>query len=368
MLIDSKKQLVPANIEQLNAYTAGKTIAEVREKYHLSRISKLASNENRLGCSPKVYEAVREAVQEIQDYPDSVSRLLRGELARKFNVKPENVIAGAGSESLLSNIMRTFFRDHEEALTADATFVGFFVQANIHGVRYHEISLTDDYRFDLDALLEAITPNTKLIYIANPNNPTGTYVTREEFERFMRRIPDDMLVVMDEAYYEFASEELDYPDSLEYRFDNVITLRTFSKAYGLAGLRVGYGLGAASVIQYMQKTKLTFEPNALAQAGALAAMKDQDFLNKSIEMVYRGRERLYDIFDRFDLHYVRSYSNSVMVIFESKNEAASFTEEMIKKGVILRQLQAFGLPHCVRITVGTEKELDHLEQSLLTIR
>ncbi|MGM0547410.1 MAG: histidinol-phosphate transaminase [Bacteroidota bacterium] len=358
-----ERSLVPINIRDLSPYVAGKTITEVEKEYQPAQISKLASNENRLGCSSNVKHEVVKAMEEIQDYPDPVSRKLRGMLADLNNVKPENIIIAAGSESIIANLCRTFFLNHEEAITADATFVGFFVQANIRGISLKKVPVTADYRFDLDAMAEAITNRTKMIYIANPNNPTGTYITDSEFERFMRQIPNDVLVVMDEAYYEYAEEVADYPHSLDYDYKNVITLRTFSKAYGLAGFRIGYAIAAEEIIANMMKTKLTFEPTTPAQAAALAALGDQQFLQKTKKVVEEGKKRLYQFFEKHNISYVSSISNSVMMILSTEQQAIDFTQAMLEEGVILRRINAFGLPHCVRITIGRKKEMDHFERS-----
>ena len=357
------RSLVPDNIRDLSPYVAGKTIAEVEAEYNPPEISKLASNENRLGCSPHVEPEVIKAIQEIQDYPDPVAGQLRRVLAEQNSVKPENIIVGAGSESIIAILCRTFFLNNEEALTADATFVGFFVQANIRGISLKKIPVTDDYRFDLDAMAESISDRTKMIYIANPNNPTGTYITKSEFERFMRKVPDDVLVVMDEAYFEYAKNVADYPHSLDYDFDNVITLRTFSKAYGLAGFRVGYAIASEEIISHMMKTKLTFEPTTLAQAAALAALGDPSFLKKSRDTVEEGKKRLYQFFEQHQVSYVPSIANSVMMILPNTQIAKDFTQAMLEEGVILRRVHAFGLPNCVRITIGREKEIRHFKRS-----
>lgn len=357
------QQLVPYNIRDLSPYVAGKTIEEVQSEYNPPEISKLASNENRMGCSSVVQPAVIKAMQEIQDYPDPISRKLTQALAEKYRVDPENIILGAGSESLIANLCRTFFLNNEEAITANATFVGFFVQANIRGISIKKIPLSKDYRYDLEAMAEAIGPSTKMVYIANPNNPTGTYITRSEFERFMRRVPDRVLVIMDEAYYEYAREVSDYPDSLSYDYNNVITLRTFSKAYGLAGFRIGYGIGSKKVIGHMRKTKLTFEPTAPAQAAAFAALKDQDFLRRAYKRVSEGKKNLYQFFEQQGVAYAPSIANFVMVQLESKKRAIDFTQSMLEAGVILRRLHAFGLPACIRITVGRKKEMQHFKHA-----
>jgi len=357
------RTLVPHNIRDLSPYVAGKTIAEVQAEYDPPEIAKLASNENRLGCSSHVQPQVIKAMQEIQDYPDPISLHLREVLADQNNVDVENIVVGAGSESLISNLCRTFFLNNKEAITANATFVGFFVQANIRGISLKKIPVTSDYRYDLEVMAEAISDRTKMIYIANPNNPTGTYITKSEFERFMRKVPDDVIVVMDEAYYEYARDVSDYPHSLDYDFDNVITLRTFSKAYGLAGFRIGYGIASERLISEMMKTKLTFEPTTPAQAAALAALGDQAFIKKSCDRVEEGKKQLYSFFEEKGIEYVSSISNSVMMVLPSEQQAIDFTQAMLEEGVILRRINAFGLPNCVRITIGRKKEMTHFERS-----
>ena len=355
--------LVPKNIEQLNRYIAGKTIAEVKDAYNPEQISKLASNENRLGCSPKVKAAIDEAFEEIQDYPDPIARELRATIAERNNVKAENVILTAGSESLISMLCRTFFLNKQNAITAEATFVGFFVQAGVRGIHLKKIPMTKDYRFDVKAIVNAIDGHTKMIYIANPNNPTGTYINKKEYEWLMEKVPKHILVIADEAYYEFAQDVEDYPKALEYGHDNVIIMRTFSKAYGLAGFRVGYGIASEEIISNLLKTKLTFEPTTLGQAAALAAFKDNEFLQKSIKVVNEGKENLYKFFDQNNVKYQKSISNSVMMILETEDEAIQFTQSMLELGVILRRINAFGLPNCVRITIGLKDEMNHFEES-----
>jgi histidinol-phosphate aminotransferase len=229
------------------------------------------------------------------------------------------------------------------------------------------VPLTSSYAFDPEALVGAIDSNTRMVYIANPNNPTGTYLNKEQFEWLMATIPDHILVVMDKAYYEFAHYEKDYPDTLATERENLIVLRTFSKGYGLAGLRIGYAIGSEQVIGYMNKTKLTFEPGALAQSAALAAWRDNDFLQKSYKMVEEGRKDMYRFLEEAGITYVPSAANFVMAVFESPSAAETFTKEMLKKGVILRWLKAFGLEHCVRITIGTVDERNHCRKAYKAI-
>ncbi len=361
------KPLVPKNIENLKPYVAGKTIAEVAELYKPKKIAKLASNENRLGCSPKVKPAIDEAFQQIQDYPDPIARKLKAAIAEKNGVKAEQVLLASGSESIISILCKTFFLNKENAITADATFVGFFVQIGVRGIHLKKIPITPDYKYDVKAIASAIDENTKMVYIANPNNPTGTYINKKEFEWLMQQVPEDVLVVMDEAYYEYAQDVEDLPHALDYNYDNIIILRTFSKAYGLAGFRVGYAIAHQELITMMVKTKLTFEPGTLAQAAALAAYKDEEFLKKSVNLANESKQRLYSFFEKHGVNYKKSVSNSVMMIFETEEEAISFNQQMLERGVILRRINAFGLPNCIRVTVGLPEEMEHFEQSFIEI-
>lgn len=360
-------QLIPKHIQKLNGYVAGKTIAEVEEIYHPPQISKLASNENRLGCSSRVKEAVLKSLSSIQDYPDPISRKLRKAISLKNGVSENQVLLASGSESILSIICRTVLEKNDETITADATFVGFFVQAGVMGAKLKKIPVTDDFKFDVDGILNAVGDQTKIVYLANPNNPTGTYLNKTEFEKLADNLPDHVLLIADEAYYEFTSGVEDYPSAIDYFRENMIILRTFSKAYGLAGFRIGYAIGNEELISQMMKSKLTFEPTAPAQAAAFAAYEDDDFLDRSIELVRKGRNRLYEFFDEHQVQYTRSISNSVMMILETEKQAVDFTQKMLENGVILRRINAFGLPSCVRITIGTEKEMEHFRNSFVNV-
>ncbi len=361
-------KILPQNIALLKGYVAGKTISEVKEEYHPTQISKLASNENRLGCSKRVKEAVLKSLDDIQDYPDPLSTKLRKRVAEFNGVSESEVILTSGSESLISILCRTFFKNDEHAITADATFVGFFVQAGVRGISVVKVPNTNQYGFDVESILSNINEKTKMIYIANPNNPTGTYLTKIEYQKLLDGIPENVLLVMDEAYYEFAESIPDFPKAIDYRMDNVIILRTFSKAYGLAGFRIGYGIANEELIHQMIKTKLTFEPTALAQAAAYVALEDQEFISNTVQSVNKQKEEIYSFFDLHTVEYVKSASNSVLMILENEEEAIDFTDSMLRLGVILRRVQAFGLPNCIRITIGTESEMDHFKKSFFEIK
>ncbi len=362
-----ERALVPANIDQLKPYVPGKTIAEVVEEYQLEEISKLASNENRLGFSEHVQPAINSAMAHAHEYPDPLSKQLVKQIAAQNEIGINQVITGAGSESVLSMLCKTFFHNKQNIVTSDATFIGIYVQAKIRGVKVKKVPLDKGYRFDVKALVSAIDEQTKMIYIANPNNPTGTYISTSEFEWMMEQVPEDVLVVMDEAYYEYAHGVEDYPDVLSYNHNNVIILRTFSKGYGLAGFRIGYAIASTEIIGYLYKTKMPFEPTVLAQAGALAAYMDTNFLDRARNLVNEEKQKLYDFFDEQGIRYVPSISNFVMMVFSTEDQAIFFTENMLKKGVILRRINAFGLPNCVRVTIGTEKEMKHFKRSFIEV-
>lgn len=358
-------KLVPAYIESLQPYKPGKSIAELEKEYGLRNIVKLASNENPLGTSPLAVEAYKRC-SDIHRYPNGGLEL-REVLAERFHLRVENVIAGSGSEGIMSNIIRTFLCDDDEVLTSEGTFVGFYVLARSRGVKMVTVPLID-YRFDLAALAAAITDKTKIVYLANPNNPTGTIFTRAEFDSFMSRIPSHVLIILDEAYFEYARDNPDYPDSMHYRYDNVITLRTFSKIYGLAGVRIGYGFAHDALIANLLKVKLPFEPSTLAQAAGIAALRDEEFVQRSLEVNARGRRQVVPALTDMGFDVVGTDANFVMLPMSSESEALEIYEELLRQGIIIRPLAAFGLPHCLRITVGTQEENEALLSALSTVR
>src|SRR5580700_716369 len=346
--------LVPPYIESLRPYEAGRGIEEVQREYGLTRVSKLASNENPLGASPTAIEAMKRSLDGLNLYP-SGGLDLRRVLAEKFDLKIENVIAGSGSEGIMSNIIRAFLCDEDEVLTTEAAFLGFTILARSRGVRYRTVPYRD-WCYDLPALAAAITDKTKIIYLANPNNPTGTIFSRHEFDEFYRLVPERVLVILDEAYFEYARENPRYPDSLHYRYDNVITLRTFSKIYGLAGIRVGFGFAHEELIANLLKVKLPFEPSTLAQAAGIGALADQEFLHRSLELNARGLRLFTDAFRSMGLEVVPSCANFVMLALPDAAPARDLTEALLREGVIVRPLAAFGLPQCIRVSTGTDQE------------
>jgi len=355
--------LVPDHIQTLEPYKAGKSISELRRQYNLDKIVKLASNENPMGSSPLATEAIHRCLSEIHRYPHPDFNALRKRLAERYNVDLSAVIAGNGSEGIMSLIVRTFFLDDEEALTSEGTFIGFRVLADSRGIRLHMAPLKN-LSIDLNAILDRITKRTKIIYLANPNNPTGTIFSNEEFLAFHEKVPPEVLIIMDEAYFEFAQEYAEYPDSMKYRFDNIITLRTFSKAYGLAGVRIGYGFAHQDLIANLMKVKLPFEPSIPAQAAGLAALDDKDFLNRYLGLNRKGIAFLYDLFEKHSIPYIRSYANFVTIVLDTESQVDNLNDKLLRQGVIVRPLKAFGLPHCIRVTAGLEEENEFFARAL----
>lgn len=345
--------LVPPYIESLRPYEAGLHPDVVRQRYGVAQVDKLASNENPLGPSPRALVALHQALDSLNFYPNG-GLDLRRRLAELHDVRLENVITGSGSDSIMANIIRAFLCDEDEVLTTESAFIGFQVLAQSRGVAYRTVPYRN-WAYDLSALAAAITPRTKIIYLANPNNPTGTMFTRQEFDAFYKSVPERVLIILDEAYFEYAKDNSRYPDSMHYRHDNVITLRTFSKVYGLAGVRIGYGFAHQDLIANLLKVKLPFEPSTPAQAAGLAALEDREFLHRTLQLNAAGIRYFTQQFRTLGLEVITSEANFVMIVLPSPEVALSLTDELLRRGIIIRHLGAFRLPHCVRISTGSEE-------------
>jgi histidinol-phosphate aminotransferase len=358
--------LVPPYIESLQPYKPGKPIDEVQREYGLKQVIKLASNENPLGPSPLAVAEIKKHIEGVNFYPNG-GYDLRLKLANLFNLKIDNVIVGNGSDGIMSFIIRTFLCDDDEVLTTEAAFIGFQVLARSRGVKYRTVPYRD-WHYDLPALAKQVNERTKIVYLANPNNPTGTIFSKAEFDAFYKKIPERTLIILDEAYFEYAKHNPDYPDSMHYRYDNVITLRTFSKIYGLAGLRIGYGFAHDNLITNLLKVKLPFEPSLLAQAAGLAALDDTEFVKRSVELNNIGLKFLPDALRDLHLHVIPSQANFVTIVFKDENEVNKIYQGLLMRGVIVRPLKAFGLPNCIRVTIGTQEQnhffIDKLKETL----
>jgi len=358
-------RLVPPYIESLEPYKPGKSIAELRKEFGIVDVTKLASNENPLGPSPLAVEAIRSHTADLHFYPNGGLEL-REVLAERFHLKVGNVIAGSGSEGIMSNIIRTFLCDDDEVLTSDGTFIGFYVLARSRGTKLVTVPLRN-YHFDLDALASRINEHTKIIYLANPNNPTGTIFTTAEFDAFIGKVPPRVLIILDEAYFEYAQHNSEYPDSMRYRYDNVITLRTFSKAYGIAGVRIGYGFAHDALIANLLKVKLPFEPSTLAQAAGIGALGDADFLRRTLEVNEAGRRWLWTALQSLRLSPIPTEANFFCIPFDTVATVHEVYQGLLHRGVIVRPLEAFGLPLCLRMTIGTEGQNRILIEALGSI-
>jgi len=359
------ESLANEHILGIAPYEPGKPIEELERELMIHNPIKLASNENPLPPSARVQKAIIAALSSLDRYPDGSGFYLRQALAKKHGVMPDQVVLGNGSNELIELLVRSFLRPGDEAVMPHPSFVVYpmIVQA-AGGVRV--MVMLKDFRLDLDAMARAITPMTKIVFVANPNNPTATIVTRDEVEHFMSRVPERTIVVFDEAYIEFAMGP-DFPDTLSYvkQGRKLVVLRTFSKAASLAGLRVGYGIADADAVALMNRIRQPFNVNSLAQVAALAALDDEAHTLECVRMIEAGRHFLYDEFKRIGLQYVPSRANFILV--DVGRNAADIYQKLLHQGVIVRPMTPFGLETALRITVGTPEENRTLVKALRVV-
>jgi histidinol-phosphate aminotransferase len=350
--------LCPPNIERIAPYEPGKPISELERELGITGAIKLASNENPLGPSPRGVAAATAALREAHLYPDGGGHALRHDLAGRLGVSADEVVLGGGSNELIELLVRAFCRPGvDEVLTHACAFVMYRIACAAHGVPFREAPVRRDLACDVDALAAAITPRTKLIFLPNPNNPTGEYVPRAALERLLARVPRRVLFVVDEAYHEYAEIRPDYPSAESYRSVDrplVVTLRTFSKIYGLAGLRVGYGIADRRVVGYLNRVRMPFNVSAPAQEAARAALHDVEHVQRSQRVNAQGLEQLAAGLARLGVHAFPSAANFVLV--EIARDAASVYQALLQRGVITRPLRAVGLDQHLRISVGTAEE------------
>ncbi|BDG07838.1 histidinol-phosphate transaminase [Anaeromyxobacter paludicola] len=347
--------LVPPNVASLTPYVPGKPIEEVEREYGISNVAKLASNENALGPSPRAVAAAREACAKVHLYPDGSAFALRGALAARLGVTPEEVVLGHGSNEIIELLVRTFICPGEEVLTSAQSFVCYRLAAQAHGCPCVEAPMKDR-AYDLDAIAARLSPRTKLIFLANPDNPTGTWFGAEALERFLARVPASVLVVLDEAYVEFASAP-GFPDALALRrrHPNLVTLRTFSKVYGLAGLRVGYGVASPEVVGWLDRLRAPFNTSLVAQEAAIAALADEEHLARSRALVASERPFLEERLAALGGRVLPSQANFLFVDFPGHGAREVF-EGLLRRGVVARPMAGYGFPTAQRITVGLHAE------------
>jgi histidinol-phosphate aminotransferase len=347
------EELIPDYIQGLPAYVPGKPIEEVEQDLKIHAV-KLASNENPLGPSPKAMEAARRALGEANWYPDGGSKRLRQVLAARNNVRFEEVFVGLGSSEIIDLASRVLLRPGLDGITSEGSFALFAIAIRASGGHLIQTAMKD-YTFDLNAIAAAVTLQTRVIYIANPNNPTGTAFGHDEFAAFMHKVPGDVLVVLDEAYYEYAARP-DLPKSRELfrEYNNILTLRTFSKVYGLAGLRVGYGIGHPTLVAEMNKLRTPFNVTSVGQAAALAALDDNDHVIRSVESNRLERQRLYVELRNLGLAPIPSETNFLFIPIVPN--AKTLCDELLLEGVIVRPMGWMGFPESIRISVGSPAE------------
>jgi len=343
--------LAKSQLRDLVSYEPGKPVEDVARELGLrpADIIKLASNENPLGPSPKALAAMHDALERVHFYPDGGGFYLREAIAAQFGFQRENVILGNGSNEIIEFIGHAFLRPGDEVITARHAFAVYALMAQLFDARLIEVP-DPAFCHDLDAMAAAITPRTREIFITNPNNPTGAMVSQAEIDRFMDRLPDHVVVIFDEAYYEFVENPADTLKFIREGRENVVVLRTFSKIQGLAGLRIGYGLGAKSIVSVLQKTRQPFNANAIAQAGAIAGLLDFDHQRKTRELTIEGRAYFESQFLQMGLEYVPSHANFVLVKVGDGNE---IFKALLGKGIIVRAMASYQLPEWIRVSVGT---------------
>jgi len=352
----------PVHLEGLDLYEPGKPIEEVQRESGLRDVVKLASNENPLGPSPRALEAVRTALPNLHRYPDGPARALREALASRHDLAPGQVVIGNGSTDLIDLLARAFLGPEDNAVISEGAFARFRQVVRARNGRERLVPMRDRTH-DLAAMARAADARTKLVYVANPNNPTGTWNRRREVEALLRDLPPDALLALDEAYFEFADDP-DYPNGLDLvrRGEPVVVLRTFSKAYGLAGLRVGWAAAALEVVEAVDRVREPFNANALGQAGALAALDDDSHVRRTVELARAERVRMGAELARRGLVVVPSQANFLFV--DAGRSGHDLFRRLLRRGVIVRPLDAYGFPTCVRISLGTPAEGARLLEAL----
>lgn len=351
---------------KIQTYKPGKPIEEVVRQLNLKgEVIKLASNENPLGTSPLALQAMKQTLEESALYPDDNCFYVKEFIAKKFNVDSSQLFIGNGSVEIMPYLTLTYLNAHDSAVVSQSAFIWYKIAVNIAGGELIEAPMKN-HTHDLSAMLKAVKPNTKLLFIANPNNPTGTIVTRDELDAFLKAVPDHVLVVLDEAYKEYISDPV-YPDSSQHfgRKKNLVILRTMSKMYGLAGMRLGFMLADPEVVSSVMKLRISFNVNRIVQNAAIAAFDDIDHINKSRAVNDAGKQYLYDAYKKLGVFYVPTYGNFIFVDFARDSKV--IFEELQKQGVITRTIKEYGFPNALRITIGTEKQNRRLISALKKI-
>ncbi len=354
--------LIQPHLSQLTPYQAGKPLEELARELGLTDAIKLASNENPLGPSPRALVAIQAELSSLHRYPDSHAYYLKEDLSRHLGIKVQQLILGNGSDEILDLLVRALVSPNDEVVSTAHTFLMYGLLTRSVGGVFRAVPLRD-MRLDLPAVAQAVTPRTKLVLLNNPNNPTGTVFSRAEWETFLAAVPATVTVVLDEAYIEFADDP-EVPRGLEYLSEDrlLVGLRTFSKAYGLAGLRVGYGYGPSELLGFLNRLRLPFNVNRLAQAGARAALEDVEFLERTLDVVRRGRDFLCRELTRLGLATVPTQANFILIRIGRPGQEVY--KAMLREGVIIRAMETYDFPDCIRVNVGLPEENERFLKAL----
>jgi len=346
-------------IKNFQPYIPGRPIEEIKNKFGLKNVYKLASNENPIGCSKKAKKVLNNLVDLLHRYPEGSSLILREAIAEKFNLSVNEVIIGAGTDELIELVAKTYLSKDENIVLSKHSFIRYQMAGELMGCRVISVPMKN-YTHDLEAMLKKVDKKTKIVFIANPNNPTGTYNTHYELEKFLKNLLNKKLypiVVIDEAYYEYARVFDDYPDSLALRtlYPNLIILRTFSKIYGLAGLRVGFGISRKEIISDLDRVRPPFNVSVVAQYVAKEVLCEDKHIKKSLDLVIKEKIFLCKELDKLRLEYVPSATNFILVnLYPYKGDF--IFQKLLTKGIIVRSMEEYDFPYCIRVTIGTHKE------------
>ena len=345
---------VKEQLLSLKAYVPGRNIEEVKRQYGLSKIVKLASNENPFGCSKHVDEALASLAGQYALYPDGAAYALREKLAAHLRVKGEQILFGSGLDEVIQMISRALLQEGTNVVMAKPTFSQYRHHAVIEKAEVREVSLKDGIH-DLDAMFAQVDEHTRIVWICNPNNPTGTYVAEKQLLSFLEAVPKTTLVIIDEAYYEYAGAR-DYPQTLPLleKYENLMVLRTFSKAYGLASFRIGYAVGNEKLMRSLEIARLPFNTSSIAQVVAQAAIEDQAFLQECVKVNNEGMQQYYDFCEKYQVFYYPSQTNFIFLDLGFSGDEVF--ERLLQKGYIVRSGGPLGLPNGIRITIGTKEE------------
>jgi len=360
MKIDMEKLIRPC-CAGFEPYVAGKPVETIKRELGLKKVIKLASNENPLGPSKKATGAMRKALKDVFYYPDSNSFAMKAAIGKKFGVKTGNIMVGAGSDEIIELLGRLFFCPGDEVVVSDHSFIRYEMAGNIMNAKVVSVPMKN-YKHDLEAMADAVNGNTKAVFVANPNNPTGTYNTDQEFAGLMETVGSKSLsftplIIMDEAYYEYARPRKDYPETLAYleKYPNLIILRTFSKVYGLAGLRAGYGFAAEEIVDYIDRIRPPFNLNSLVQAAAVASIADPAQVKRGTELVKKEKAFLYGELKKLGISYIPSAANFILMEIKPFSGREAF-EKLLRLGVIVRAMDEYDFPNFVRVSIGLPAE------------